>query len=214
MRKRFLFAGVVVALVMPGGAVGQAPTDSVVGLAHIQPESCYDPTGGQPCFAPPRYLLDAHSGPSGENPSGTVSYIEGERSGTMTDRGAVSCLAVTGDRASIGVNFAGFFEPLAHSAILFVEDNGGAGLDKLGEQRLPSGPGTAPSVCPANPPAGFVLGPTYASTALDTDVTITDDGQRAHPSKPPASPKPRYPPSFRLGVGAACDAHSPTASSW
>ena len=91
----------------------------------------------------------------------------------MFDRGDVTCLAVAGKRASIGVNFQGLSqgpgEP--HSAILFVEDDGGEELDKFALQDLAPGT-TAPSVCPGSLPAGLQLGPTFPRMFTD-DGTIT-----------------------------------------
>jgi hypothetical protein len=120
--------------------------------------------------------FDAHSGPAGENARGEVTFATGERVGFRFDLGAVTCLAVSGKRASIGVNFQGLSqgpgEP--HSAILFVEDNGGEGLDKLAIQDLGQG-ATAPSVCPGSLPAGLQLGPTYPRMFTDDGtVTVTD----------------------------------------
>src|SRR4051794_24606730 len=114
-------------------AAGQAPTeDSVTGALYVSPEPCF-PRPDPPfieCTFRDRYTFDAHSGPAGENARGEVVFATGERVGFMSDHGAVTCLAVSGKRASIGVNFEGLSqgpgEP--HSAILFVEDDGGEGL--------------------------------------------------------------------------------------
>jgi hypothetical protein len=161
-------------------AAGQAPTeDSVTGALYVSPERCL-PRPEAPliieCFFADRYSFDAHSGPAGENARGEVTFATGERVGFRFDLGAVTCLAVSGKRVSIGVNFQGLSqgpgEP--HSAILFVEDNGGEGLDKLAIQDLGQG-ATAPSVCPGSLPAGLQLGPTYPRMFTDDEtVTVTD----------------------------------------
>jgi hypothetical protein len=127
--------------------------DFVTGTV-VQPEECTPST----CF---RLVLvfDAHSGPSGENPAGTVRIDVQEASGTSTfDTGLVTCLDVSGNRATIGARFGfgGF--------VVGVEDNDGAGQDRLG---LLAVGGPAPSACP-----------TFPSTALPTifagDLTVHD----------------------------------------
>jgi hypothetical protein len=173
-------AGLVVAtMAAPRVAAAQATSDSVTSVAWIAPEGC-DVVGR--CFAADRYLFDVHSGPAGENASGTVTFVHGERLGLTVDVGTVTCLAVHGQTASIGVNFAGLGPPgehldPPHSAIVFVADLGGAGEDRLSVQDLASGPGTAPSVCPPSPPI-MTLGPTYPSSFYyvvpGESVTVTD----------------------------------------
>ena len=178
LSTRIGLAMAVAVALLPTPAAGQTPTeDAVTGLVYVTAELCVPIPGRLDCSTPDLYLFDAHSGPAGENPRGTVAFTTGERVGLLVDPGAVTCLAVSGRRASIGVNFEGFTEspmPLPHSAILFVEDNGGEGLDKLAVQDLPQ-PGTAPSVCPDSLPAGLQLGQTYTRMFSDLgSVTVTD----------------------------------------
>src|SRR5215210_2031740 len=86
-------------------AAGQVPTeDSVTGALYVSPEPCF-PRPDPPfieCFFADRYRFDAHSGPAGENARGEVAFATGERVGFRVDPGAVTCLAVSGKRASIG----------------------------------------------------------------------------------------------------------------
>lgn len=178
LSTRIALAMAVAVALVPTPAAGQAPTeDAVTGLVYVTAEVCVPIPGRLDCSTPDLYLFDAHSGAGGENPRGTVTFTTGERVGFLEDPGAVTCLAVFGNRASIGVNFEGFTEspmPLPHSAILFVEDNGGEGLDKLAVQDLPQ-PGTAPSVCPDSLPAGLQLGQTYTRMFTDLgSVAVTD----------------------------------------
>jgi hypothetical protein len=95
-----------------------------------------------------RFVFDAHSGPSGENPSGTATFVE--LKADIFARGPVTCLTVTGNRATIGFdNQEPGSGPLNPEAILFfVEDNGtpGVGTDKVQEQFV----GVVPTVCPPN----------------------------------------------------------------
>jgi hypothetical protein len=81
--------------------------------------------------------FDAHSGPSGENPRGSVTITI---DGAVFLTGPVTCLTVTGNRATVGVEFPGF-----GSFLTFLEDNAGAGTsDRFGFQPV----GTAPTACP------------------------------------------------------------------
>jgi hypothetical protein len=86
--------------------------------------------------------IDAHSGPSGENPSGEVTAST--RFGA--DTGTVTCLSVAGSRATIGVDFG---TPGVGGGFFFVEDNDGAGQDMFSGAGTPTG--EAPSICPASP---------------------------------------------------------------
>ncbi len=179
MRKSFPFAAVGLALGvlcgLPGVATGQGPTeDSVVGFAFVEPQVCVPITPPYlQCLVPDNYYFDAHSGPAGENPRGLAIFNTGERVGLRQDLGVVTCLAVHGNKASLGVNFSGLDLDAPHAALVFVEDNGEAGQDRLGVQDLPAG-SSAPFVCPANPPAGLSLGPTYAVNSNDPNMTVTD----------------------------------------
>ena len=131
-----LAAGASLALPVAAGA--QAPAqDSAVGQVLVVefipfPFPQFDAT------------FDAHSGPSGENPTGSV------RVGTRAfiADGPVTCLTVTGNRATIGfadtdVQFDG-----EQSGFLFVEDNGTAPQADRAELRVLGTP--APTVCPVN----------------------------------------------------------------
>lgn len=172
-------------LALSGPAAAQIPTeDSVTGTANVTAEQCFEgppPFPGEPpfvqCFSPNRYLFDVHSGPGGEDPRGTVTFATGERQGLALDSGTVTCLAVSGNRAGVGVNFPGlspaFPAGQPHAAIIFVEDNGGEGQDRLAVQNLPAG-SSAPSSCPDRPSPGVILGPTYPRRFTEESVTVTD----------------------------------------
>ena len=85
-----LVVGVGMALALPGVAGAQTPTHDSVTL-----------TGGpgQANFFS-AITVDAISGPSGENPSGRVSFIA---LGTVNIGGPVTCLAVRGNSATINI---------------------------------------------------------------------------------------------------------------
>jgi hypothetical protein len=177
--NRSLLATVGIALApllgFAGGAVAQGPVeDSVVGFANVTEPFCFPSGPIIRCLNPDNYNFDAHSGPAGESPRGTVVFSTGERLGFRQDRGSVTCLAVNGTKASVGVNFDGLdFENVPHAAVVFVEDNGGAGQDRIGVQELGAG-SSAPSVCPGSPPAGVSLGPTYTVNFPQENMTVTD----------------------------------------
>jgi hypothetical protein len=115
--------------------------DSVTGQAQVQ-------------GSPPRpfvfnFSFDAHSGPSGEQPSGTVNGAP------------VTCLNVSGNQATIGAAIPG------SAALFFVEDNNGAGQDRLAVAPFLPAPVT---VCPD---------PTLISTIpliqiTSGDITVVD----------------------------------------
>ena len=94
--------------------------------------------------------IDAHSGPSGESPSGgigvtiLVSPVPGVIEPGPSFGFQVTCLNVQGNRATIGAS--GDFE----STLISVEDNGGAGLDRFSSTFVV----TAPTQCPAPPARG------------------------------------------------------------
>src|SRR5215213_575951 len=179
MRIGFRFAIVGLALLASGGLAGiataQSPSeDSVTGFGAVQEQVCVILTPPYvQCLVPDNYYFDAHSDPAGENPRGWVIFNTGERLGLRQDFGSVTCLAVDGNKASIGVNFSGFDFDAPHAAVVFVEDNGGAGDDRLGVQDLPAG-SSAPSVCPPSSSAGVSLEPTYPIEFGTDDVTVTD----------------------------------------
>ena len=97
-RSRWLGALLTVAgmLVAPAGAEGQSPVgDAVIGQ------------GVASFFGP--FTIDAHSGPSGENPTGTASFDTDE----AAISGTVNCLAIHGNVARFnlgGPRFVVFFE--------------------------------------------------------------------------------------------------------
>jgi hypothetical protein len=107
--------------------------------------------------APGAFLtIDAHSGPSGENPRGEVRAVS--RLGAETGR--VTCLSVTVNRATVGVAF-----PTVGGGFFFVEDNDGGGEDRFTGAGTPTG--EAPSVCPTNPPRPL-------DPILNGDITVHD----------------------------------------
>jgi hypothetical protein len=185
MKLRLAFAlscGVVWAIGSVSSAGAQMATgDSVTGtLAVTEPVCVFIPPsppfpGFTRCLTPDRYSFDAQSGPAGEAPSGTVIFATGERAGLFTDFGTVSCLAVTGNRASIGVNFQGFIPVAseAHAAVIYVEDLGGEAQDKIAVQDLAPGV-TAPSVCPAARPPSIPLQPTFPVDFDDWQIIVID----------------------------------------
>lgn len=72
--------------------------------------------------------VDAHSGPSGENPGGTVSFVAG---GILPISGPVTCLDVSGNTAVMTVAGPFASAPQFASFIIRLVDNGGSGLDRF-----------------------------------------------------------------------------------
>jgi hypothetical protein len=127
----------------PAGA--QLPTqDSVTGTVTLV-------EGG------PSFRFDARSGPSGENPTGTITRLN--PAGNIEVVVSVTCLTVEGNRATVAA-VTGF--PLER-VVAFLEDNDGTGVDRF------LGVSGEISDCPLTPPAGASLSP-----ILSGDLTVVD----------------------------------------
>jgi hypothetical protein len=124
--------------------------------------------------------FDARSGPNGEHPTGFAFWFEllGANEG-----GFVTCLNVTGNRATIGVS---------SGALLFVEDNSASGMqDNFVGQTVAS----SPSVCPAN----TVVYPPPNDFPISGEIVVRNNG--------PADPAKRM-----VGKGSLTGANGGTAS--
>ncbi len=91
MRRRFLFA-------TAGLAVAMVLLSHVASAQTVQGDSVVGDGGATGC---PFIQIDARSGPSGENPSGTAGWACGGGSGPNWQV-AITCLSVTGHTAVIG----------------------------------------------------------------------------------------------------------------
>jgi hypothetical protein len=103
-------------------------------------------------------VFDVHSGPSGENVTGTVRIDIESPPGNVIDTfgtASVTCLIVSGNRATMGAGAPVF-------GLVSVEDNDGAGQDRSGVS-LPS----EPLVCPTSPS-------TAVSPIFGGDITVHD----------------------------------------
>ena len=121
--------GLAAALVLAIPGVARAQTvgqDSVVGTGTTDPSA-----GLTTAFA-----LDAPSGPSGENPSGTIGFDEGN--GLLAAGGGVTCLSVIGNTATIGyagnasVDHGTFMLPIV-GFIKVVDGGPGGSQDRFAE---------------------------------------------------------------------------------
>jgi len=122
----------LLALVVDAAQAQMAGEDSAVGdVITVQ-------------FRPVGAIFDARSGPAGEDPSGSVNWFDRG----FEARGPVTCLAVTGNRATIGFENQGTFIEGFTGGLLLVEDNGmpGAGRDNVTLELVPD----PPSTCPPN----------------------------------------------------------------
>jgi hypothetical protein len=116
-------------------------------------------------------VINARSGPSGENPTGVVEFHYGGGLGP-TYSADVTCLNVTGKTAVIGfvgtVQQAGEVDPAA--GLIRVTDGGGpgSGQDLFEQVSLPT---TLPPDCSSFPGGGFVL-PVFSTPP--NDIVVTD----------------------------------------
>ena len=138
------------------GPIGAPLDEDFVTGRVVLPETC---TPFAPCFHIV-FVFDAHSGPSGENPTGTVRIdIEStlDNSVYTFETARVTCLNVSGNRATVGADL------VPNPAMFSLEDNDGAGTDRWGFSPTVE----FPSVCPGNPSIG--LTPIFGG-----DITIHD----------------------------------------
>jgi hypothetical protein len=169
---------------MPAGSAAQSPIeDSVTGSARdcTDPPSCLTNPTGLTLFT--SITANAHSGPSGENPSGTMSW--GERivggPGFLDSQDRVTCLSVSDNVAVVGVagttNLVRFGITLWNVGLIRVTDGGGPNSELDTFQFAIQ---TQPIVFPPPPPPPD---PTDCSTfpsgvpALrneEGDLTVTD----------------------------------------
>ena len=125
--------------------------------------------------------IEARSGPQGENPTGFVGVSS--RGGRFASVGPVTCLTVTGNRATIGFENllfdpGGEIENRNRGLFVFVEDNGTSG-DKIAARGLDA----PPTICPPN---------TFVYTLEDT---VERGVLTVHDAKSPPPPQPRRPTS-------------------
>jgi hypothetical protein len=138
-----------VASALPGGSLAQVTQDSVVG------------TGTNPLYI---FDLDARSGPSGENPTGTANVVA-RSAPTFGIAGPVTCLTVTGNRAVIGINNSLGDPRLGPGWFIEVTDGTPDSLEA--NPTSLTFPPEVPTVCPAS--LGLVQQP------LDSgDIVVTD----------------------------------------
>jgi hypothetical protein len=153
------------ALGAPGVAAAQAPgADSVTGVA--------DPSLGGDFSL--RYAFAATSGPSGERPAGSVlvtgiSHLIGFPDRVLSDA-PVTCLAVAGHRATIGVDLVNADGGPGYGfGLIFVEDGAGAVADRFAFAVVPA----AATVCP--------LEPTVALQPIEQGDIVVHDAHAALP---------------------------------
>jgi hypothetical protein len=158
---------VVVLLVAVPPATAQAPAgDSVAG-------DLFDNETGLQVF-----VLDVHSDPSGENPTGTLEWHVGGGLGPSWSA-TVTCLSVSGSTAVIG--FSGtvyFFGELSPTAgLIRVVDGGGpsSALDSFEWAEIQGPPNGAPIPGPtdcSSYPSSFA--PSGTGVNQEGDITVVD----------------------------------------
>jgi hypothetical protein len=137
MRKVVLLAvlPLAVAPLLPAAtAAAQAPVgDSVVGSGR----DCFVDDTCTPVPADSTFVVDARSGPAGENPTGEASYSTGFGFARTLVSGRVVCMSVNGNVAVVGivgrVVAPGLGIDIPASAVITVRDQGGeaSGLDRF-----------------------------------------------------------------------------------
>ena len=143
----FAVATLVCAVAGAGPVVAQVPEDSVVGAGVLG-------TGLS-------FTIDAHSGPSGEQPTGTAEAATPPEQGGLRVGGRLTCLTVTGNRAVIGVDNSLGDQGLFSGALFEVTDGE---VDTLGLNVFIQ---DVPTVCPST--LGIGLG-----TVLSGNIIVTD----------------------------------------
>ncbi len=181
-----------IGLIGPGAAEAQsAATDSVEGTAL----ACRQPPDG--CLSLPpgqfgtlvRLTADAHSGPSGESPGGTMTWDERFVGGFSHSATNVTCLSVSGGTAVVGVTGIRRVTIIAGSIDVTI----------VGLIRVVAGPGSGPDTIEfdveqglPSPPTPVPPGPTDCSafpasvpldTADDEGDLVVHDAQALPTSK-------------------------------
>lgn len=137
-------------------------------------------------FSATDIAIDAHSGPAGQDPGGTASFVAG---GLLPIAGPVSCLDVAGNTAVLTVD--GPFPSTTYSAfIVRIVDNGGAGEDVF--QYFPDIPEVAGTLdCHEGSDAyfgGSLIGRAIVTDAIPEPPAIT--ALEVSPRSFSASPRP------------------------
>jgi hypothetical protein len=127
-------------------------------------------------FSPTNVMIEATSGVSGENPTGTLHFHFGGGAGPDWHGDEVSCLSVRGNTAVIG--FGGYYHDIGQSnwvtGLVRVVDNGPGPDDTFEYVELQTGEPEPPP----GPPSGDPLpGPTDCSTfPADQPVYVIANG--------------------------------------
>ena len=164
--------GMITVLALPSSATAQAPPgDSVVGGLSDDPFMFIG--------------VDARSGPSGENPTGTARWHEGGGMGPDWDV-SITCLAATGNKAVLGFSGTredGLLDGTAQVAgLIQVVDGGGSEPDRLeyaqvgytpGVPAVPGPPIPGPTDCSSYPSTFQPWGGTV-TTNPSGDIVVTD----------------------------------------
>jgi hypothetical protein len=177
--------GAALSLVGPGAAGAQsAAQDSVEGTAlacRVPPDGCLSlPPGQFGTFV--QLTADAHSGPGGESPGGTMSWNERFVGGFSHSDTEVSCLSVTDNVAIVGVGgtrtimiVAGSFDVSVAGLIRITDGAAGTpGVDTLEfslEQNLFPG---QPPLPPPTDCSAFPAGLPVDAADDEGDLVVTD----------------------------------------
>lgn len=114
--------------------------------------------------------FDAHADADGANPGGTATTSPGIAYFRLPESGSVTCLTVTGNRATIGFDSTGIDGETRH-ILAFVEDNGPTG-DRLGHREVATA-GDCPAATDADFPNVVLGGFPTPPVLTKGDFTVT-----------------------------------------
>ena len=134
------------------GAIGAPAVSQAQGPAQ-------DSVTGSGTAGPYSFVFDAHSGPSGENPTGTAAISLTSTPSVFTS-GPVTCLAVDGNRAVIGIENGPGSLTAGEGTLIEVTDNPDALFFRLWFE--------PPNTCLTDP-SGYTPTPVTSG-----DIRITD----------------------------------------
>jgi len=145
--------------------LGSALTVLLVAVAWATPSAAQvaqDSVVGSGTTSTFTFDLDARSGPSGENATGTarLALIDS----VITFEGPVTCLSVSANRAIIGIDNSLGFQGLGRPVFIVVTDGT---PDSIGA--FVPGSGEPPTVCPPS-----VVENTIPERIISGDITVVD----------------------------------------
>ena len=167
LRKLLPIAGVLLLATASGPATAHAGVGTALDIATASGDNLVVDD-----FSATDIHVDAHSGPDGQNPGGTASFVAG---GILPVAGPVSCLSVSGNRAVMTIDGPFASAPGFTAFLVRVVDNGGSGEDVF--QYFPDDPEVPDALdCRVGSPAYFggkLIGRAAVDDAIPQPPVIT-----------------------------------------